>query len=232
MDRALDSSAPAARRGRPTGGGPSAVERATAYVRNAILIGRLEPGESLNLSTLAAELGISHIPVREAIRRLESNGLVVARPGRQPVVAALSRDELESIYRLRLRIEPDLSVEASRHFSPVTLDALYAMLDDEWRMDDPADEQWQQHCRFHAALLEPALTPVDRRVLDQLWHASERYTRIVFETHGITPATWHQRVERHRHLIEAIASGEAELVRQSVVEHLESSLERCRRAFP
>lgn len=209
----------------------SAVEQATAELRHAILTGRLEPGERLQINLLAEELGISHIPLREALRRLESNGLVVLSKARNPSVAQLSRGELDAIYRMRLRVEPELAVEAAAGFDVTQIDGLFAILDEDWKSQGPSDELWMQHCQFHAALLRPAMTPWDQRMLDQMWHASERYTRIAFETHDIAPGAWRERVARHRALVDAIASRSADKVRASVIEHLTGSWERCQTVF-
>jgi len=210
----------------------SAVERATAEVRHSILSGRLAPAQLFSISELASQLGMSHIPVREALRRLESNGLVVLRPGRNAMVAQLDRRDVEAIYRMRRRLEPDMSVEAAAKFTGASIARLYAILDDQWRAQGPADELWMQHCSFHEALLEPALTPWDRRILNQLWHASERYTRIAFETFDMSDEDWARRVERHRALVDAVSSGSAESVRVSVLQHLEHSEQACLAIFP
>lgn len=85
----------------------SVVEQATQVLRRAILTGALAPGAEYSLRELAGMLDISFIPIREALRTLEGEGLVVMRPGRSAVVAPLGLDDLRGIYRLRRALEPE-----------------------------------------------------------------------------------------------------------------------------
>src|ERR1700690_2158364 len=90
----------------------STVDRVPADVRRAVLSGALPPGRTFSTAELSAQLGVSHIPVREALRRLDAQGLVVLRPGRKAMISPLNRDELRSIFRLRQLIEPDLAARS------------------------------------------------------------------------------------------------------------------------
>src|SRR5215831_4822248 len=74
-------------------------------VRNAILDGRLQPGQPITERTLAHDLQISRAPVREAMRELEKEGLVVTRPHRGTYVASFSDDDVLEIYTLRANLE-------------------------------------------------------------------------------------------------------------------------------
>ena len=79
----------------------SVVKQAMIELRRSILSGALAPGRELSLRELAEMLQVSIIPVREALRSLEGEGLVVTRPGRSARVAPLDLDELQGLYRLR-----------------------------------------------------------------------------------------------------------------------------------
>ena len=79
----------------------SVADQVMTELRRSILSGALEPGREFSLRELAEMLQVSIIPVREALRSLENQGLVQMRPGRSAVVAPLDLDELQSIYRLR-----------------------------------------------------------------------------------------------------------------------------------
>src|SRR5512145_2874593 len=76
---------------------------AAAYrqLREAILAGRIPMGDRINEAELAAEWGISRTPIRDALRRLEAEGLVQASPGRGMVVPVLTRADVEELYALR-----------------------------------------------------------------------------------------------------------------------------------
>src|SRR6478735_9138438 len=94
----------------------SAVDLVTAEIRRAVLTGALAAGQQFSIRDLAAQLGVSHIPIREALRRLESQGLVILRQARSAEVASLTTADLEAIYRLRYLIEPPLAAASvGRH---------------------------------------------------------------------------------------------------------------------
>ena len=78
----------------------SLVDRVTDELHRAILNGDIQPGSAVSIVELCEQFDVSHIPVREALRRLESEGLVSLRPGRSALVASLSPDDLADIYRL------------------------------------------------------------------------------------------------------------------------------------
>ena len=83
-----------------------------AEIRRAVLSGVLPPGRKFSIAELSVQFGVSHIPVREALRRLEAQGLIVLRPGRSAMVSPLDRDELRAIFRLRQLLEPDLAARS------------------------------------------------------------------------------------------------------------------------
>ncbi|MGH9065415.1 MAG: GntR family transcriptional regulator [Acidimicrobiales bacterium] len=91
--------------GRPPGGSASAAERAYDVIRQAILGGTYAPGSPLREEELAEVVGVSRTPVREALRRLDAEGLIDFYPNRGASVAAWSEHELDEIFGLRLRLE-------------------------------------------------------------------------------------------------------------------------------
>src|SRR5579872_5644586 len=87
----------------------SVSEQVTNEIRRSILAGTLPPGQSLSLRGLAEQLDVSFIPVRDALRVLEAEGLLVNPPGRSARVAPLDLGEFHAIYRVRRLLEPDLA---------------------------------------------------------------------------------------------------------------------------
>ena len=85
----------------------TAQEVAVGWLRDAIAAGELRPGERIGQEAVAAEIGVSLIPVREALRILESEGLVTYRPRRGYLVTELDLADFEEIYRLRALLETD-----------------------------------------------------------------------------------------------------------------------------
>ena len=92
----------------------SVADQVMTELRRSILSGALAPGREFSLRELAEMLQVSIIPVREALRSLENQGLVQMRPGRSAVVAPLDLDELQSIYRLRRRLARPVDAHRQR----------------------------------------------------------------------------------------------------------------------
>ena len=205
----------------------SAVDRVTAEIRRAILNGTLSPGESFSIAELSSQLGVSHIPVREALRDLAAQGLVVLRPGRSAMVSPLTREELRGIFRLRQLIEPELAARSCSMLSQADLDHAADLLAEYSHGSDNADELWNVHHELHLALMRPAASEWDLRILAQLWHASDRYTRVVFDTYAVSPQERAVREAMHRALLAAARSGSPAEIRRAVSEHLSDNEAAC-----
>lgn len=196
----------------------SAVDLVTAEIRRAILTGGLPAGEQFSIRELAGQLGVSHIPIREALRRLESQGLILLKQARSAEVASLTIQDMDAIYALRLRIEPQLAAEAVPLRSENDLERLAELLEAS-RGFDP-ESAWGAHHDFHAALLAPAATEWDDRILETLWTAAERYTHLVFDPTQITEAERGRRYDRHALLLDAAVKRDSRLMEASIVQHL------------
>src|SRR6201996_7083934 len=132
--------------------GDSTVDRVTAGVRRAVLRGALAPGRTFSTAELSTQLGVSHIPVREALRRLDAQGLVVLRPGRKAMISPLNRDELRAIFRLRQLIEPDLAARSVSMLRAGDLTHAERLLNDYIHGAQDIDELWESHHELHLAL--------------------------------------------------------------------------------
>lgn len=199
----------------------SLVDRVSHAVRRAILEGGLRPGEALSISDLAADLGVSHSPVREALQRLSGQGLVVLRPARTAIVAPLELEDLQEIYRLRGLIE----VDAVARSAPKLGDSDLAVLANELKVMSgvapDTDAFWDGHTMFHRTLMAPMLTSRLERMITELWHAGERYLRIVYlETDVLRTRSPH---DRHAPLLEAARSRSTRTMRKAITDHLQSN---------
>jgi DNA-binding GntR family transcriptional regulator len=198
----------------------SVVDEVTEEIARSIRSGSLRPGQEFSLREIAGQLGVSFIPVREALRRLEGQGLLVTRRNRSAIVAPLDADDLHAIYRLRRQIEPDLAAAACRTLA----DADYAQL--ETFLDMFADESlgiddiYDAHHFFHIELLRPAASSWDLRILETLWRAAERYVRFAFGRLDPDPAEHRRRAAVHADIIDSFRSRDARAVRRAVLHHL------------
>ena len=191
-------------------------------VRNRILAGTAAPGLPIRQDALAAELGVSKIPLREALARLEQEGLIRSEANRGFFVRSLSAAEAEEVYELRLNLEP----------GAVALAALRAD-DDERRVAADTlkalDQVTNTHGEgvgafnraFHLALIRPSRQPITTAFLERLHILSERYVRKHLEPMGRDERA----NEEHRSLLKSWVdrdgSGVAELMRRHICQTLD-----------
>ena len=154
----------------------------TRQVREAILSGRLKPGTRLRQQEFARRFGISRIPVREALRRLESEGLVTLVPHSGARVARMDIGECTELYRLRELIEPMAIAESLPNLSDQQLAALRGLLSViERSLDDPA--RWLGlDRRFHLESYAAAPMPRVLTMIERLWNQTQQYRRAYLAT--------------------------------------------------
>src|SRR5439155_8126387 len=130
-------------------------------LRAAIRDGRLRPGQRIGQAAIAGEFGVSRLPVREALRELQSEGLVTLDPNAGARVASLDAEELEEVYWMRERLEPPLLAESLPWRSEDTFAQLRRFVDEmETLAERREGEGWEKIDRqFHIL----ALTAAPRR---------------------------------------------------------------------
>ena len=207
----------------PSGGlkdHPSLQERAYQLVRGAILDGAYQPGERLFEAAIAEALGISRNPVREAVRRLQQEGLVEVRPRSGVFVASLSIEEARDLYRIRAALEGVAAAFAAVRMTDEEVDGLRLILE---RMRHPGGASdgaiTEVVEEFHAAIRVAAHSPPLETLLDQVFAQVRRSKNIAFAVDITTAFADHSRLfellsrrdadaaERlmHDHVLEAYA---------------------------
>jgi DNA-binding GntR family transcriptional regulator len=187
-------------------------------LRERILRGDYPEGEPLRQDALADELGVSRIPVREALRQLEAEGLVTFNPHRGAVVSTLSLDEIVELFELRAEIECDLLARAIPRMTKDEVDRAFEVLDD---FDDAlcsgeATRWGPLNWHFHAALYAPASRNFTMSVLQKLHQHSDRYFRMqVLLAHGGARAS-----EEHRAIAEAVRARDVATAITLMREHI------------
>ena len=208
------------------GANSSAVDLVTAEIRRAVLTGALPAGEQFSIRELATQLGVSHIPIREALRRLESQGLILLRQARSASVAPLSTSDLGAIYRLRYLIELPLAGASAGRRNSAEVRRLDELL--EASRDPDPEVAWQGHYDFHEALVHPAANAWDDRMLHTLWMAAERYTHLVFDPTQISDDERGRRYEKHRLLRDAALADDPDAMAEALRVHLSANEDRIR----
>jgi DNA-binding GntR family transcriptional regulator len=151
-------------------------EKAFGALHEAILTGRLRPGERLPIEELAEVLDMSAMPIREAVRRLDAAGLVENIPHRGARVTELSIDDLGEVYEARLALEPLTVARAAQRFDEQAAQVAQARLAELNALpDDNSAGTWAAHTAFHFALYDAANSNWLLRLIRPLWETSERY---------------------------------------------------------
>ena len=150
-------------------------EKAFISLHRAILTGGLEPGARLLIDDLAETLGMSAMPVREAVRRLGAMGLVVNVPHKGARVTELSVQDLREVYEARLVLEPLAIYRAAMVFTDEDASQARIALDAMSEQPVGSIEHWSAHSLFHLGLYRAGGSSWLMRLIQPLWESSERY---------------------------------------------------------
>lgn len=187
-------------------------------LRRQILVGEIQPGERINVRALESVLGMSHIPIREAIPRLETDGLVRRQANVGAIATQVSLAEFDEIYDFRRVIEPALALRAVLLMTDedvVAVREALVRLEEATEHASNSDAYHRAHQEFHRRILLRGISPRIERTLNELWRLSERYLRLLG-----TPVT---QLGHHQHdaMAQACEERDAALVSELLAEHLE-----------
>lgn len=184
-------------------------------VREAILFGVLEPGAAIPQHVLAARFDAGRTPLREALRLLQREGLVIAEPNYPVRIAALSADDFEELYIRRIALESvaiRLTVPVLTSDDFAELEACMTKMDHYERSGDDAGLR-APHQAFHHRLIAGAGPRVSAEI-DELADHSERY-RLLFGGYG----AWKDRRAEHRAILDAAKRCDPDMTVERLVEH-------------
>ena len=145
-------------------------------VRARVIAGAFDIGAPIRQDALAAELGVSKIPLREAFAKLEQEGLIVSRANRGYFVSPLSIEEALDVFDLRLRLEPSATAEASVRVDEEEIAAArgwLAEVNEAIAANSPSAGALNR--KYHVALARPCRRPVTVQIIERLHFLSERY---------------------------------------------------------
>ena len=203
----------------------SVVELVIAEIRRLILEGILPAGSAVSIKDLSSRLEVSHIPIREALRRLEGEGLIELRHARSAVVAQLSVEDLEQVFHLRSLLESDIMARAVKLYTDEDITSIeHAWQGLERLPDDTTEALSARHVEFHRRLYTPAMSDWDRRVGEILWQASDRYVYLILGTPIVMDDPTHFR-DAHSELLEAACARSPRLARKATIEHNRRGIE-------
>ncbi|GAB3394819.1 GntR family transcriptional regulator [Amycolatopsis echigonensis] len=183
-------------------------------LRERILTGRLKPGDRLVERELAEDLGVSRVPVREAIRSLEAEGFVVVPSPRRVVVRQLARTDVEELFDVREALESLAAARAAERAGKPEMRRLERLLAESARVTKGGDGA--RISEVNSRLHDEIIAIAGNRLLTTMLHPLEGQLRWLTSQNE----HWDELLEEHRRLVEAIGSGEVERAREYAAEHV------------
>ncbi|WP_180900363.1 GntR family transcriptional regulator [Martelella soudanensis] len=178
--------------------------------------GRLNPGDRLRETDLAERLGVSRTPVREAIRLLETDGIVTHVPRLGATIRTLDYAEVMELYEMRAVLEGTAARLAARAASEIEIDELFDMNRELERLgNDP--EAFVLNRQFHAALLDAA----KNRFLSWSISSLQKSLMILGPTTLTEPDRAEKAVEEHYGILEALRARDGKLAEAAMRAHIE-----------
>ncbi|GFN21747.1 GntR family transcriptional regulator [Thermanaeromonas sp. C210] len=198
-------------------------------LREAILSGQLKAGERLMEVQLAEEMGVSRTPVREAIRKLELEGLVVMVPRKGAYVAGISTKDITEVFEIRSALESLAAALACERITEEELEELERLLVQVAECAEKNDLETliQVDTRFHNVLYRASRNERLAQIINNLGDQIQRFRT----TSLATPGRMKEALEEHKALVEAITARDVELAQRLAQEHIENAENRLMEAM-
>ncbi|OJU17119.1 MAG: GntR family transcriptional regulator [Sphingomonas sp. 66-10] len=197
--------------------------RSSVYeeLRSRMITGKIVPGVSLSTRSLALEMGVSQMPVRDALSRLAAEGAVQIRSKRRIEVSPMTSERLDDILDSRLLLEPEAAVYALPNITPAifkTLKEIDASLDQAME-DGDVVRYMEYNFRFHFTIYRANNRPVLNRLIESLWLQFGPFMRVVNGRYGTANL-----VDQHRMAMDAIQSADADALRDAIAADLRDGM--------
>lgn len=212
------------------------VDRLAAAIHSRVLSGEIPTGSRLRQETLASEFGVSRTPVREALRKLQSSGVVVVEPNRGAVVRGPSAREVREAYAVRAELEGFAAEHAVEHIGDAQLDRLRdaerlfrhsveELIDDRRRGVErhwSSESEWERaNNLFHQVIQEAA---GNGQLLATISHLHQRFPRdLTWAALSQSSRLLEENIEQHRGILAAIEARDPIEARRRMCEHVRAA---------
>jgi DNA-binding GntR family transcriptional regulator len=202
-------------------------ETVHAELFNAIIRGRIPPGEKIVIDKIAMQMRVSRIPVREALHRLQEAGLISIDKWKGAIINKLSIENLKEITRIRLMIESQAAQRAADNCSP-QLSRELEILHEQWKQSIPlmeksdlktVEEYLGLNRRFHHAIYRGAHMPILQQIINGLWDRVSPYLHILVAGE-IEGAVTSETIQIHEAMLNGMKNRSAEEVSRWLREDL------------
>jgi len=203
--------------------GPSSSAERTAYdyLRQRILTGAYPGGTPILQQQVADDLGISRIPVRDAIKHLSAEGLVKIESNRRVVVAAMTVADVREMFLMSSVLEGLAAREAAARMTPEILERLSVLARRMELAESHVDDWLEIHEEFHSLIAAQSTMPRLQREIRIMRAAAESYLRAFLIEHGVGEL----RGVKHGPLLAALKRRDADLAERAARNHLESAFQ-------
>ena len=195
-------------------------------LKKDIISGKFKPGQRIVISEIARLFDSSDIPVREALKHLESDGLIHTTPYVGSVVASLNLDELEEIYQVRSELESLAARLAVPRIGAVEIEELKKQIGFMRQVIDEEnfDQLGRLNRRFHQTIYDFCQNTFLLKTIFELWDRTGRAQGVF----ALMPERAHRSLAEHEEILEALAQGDAERVGRLIKAQKEAVLESMR----
>lgn len=191
------------------------------HLFQAIEQGDLKPGDRLLETDLAQRFGVSRTPIREAIRKLEADGIVVHQPRVGAVVRTLGQQEIVELYEMRIVLETTAAAMAAKHASNAEIRTLNALNADMASAHTDAIRVAQVNRKFHRCIMDAARNQFLSHSYNALSHALILLGKTTLETSARVETI----VQQHAQIIDALNAGDQDAASSAMQQHMETSLD-------
>jgi DNA-binding GntR family transcriptional regulator len=188
-------------------------------LRDQIIRGEIPEGSQLRQNTIAAQYRVSRIPVREALRQLDAEGLITIVPNRGALVPELLPDDIEELFSIRALLEPAVLRVSIPLLTDAVLSKAEAVLgkfESDLHREEHIGNWGRLNWQFHSILYSGAKRPHFMSIIRNVNHSGERYTRLqLFLTHGMKRAN-----DEHHRILELCRKREVNAACDLLREHI------------
>lgn len=203
--------------GRDREDAPSLRQSVYEDLRHRLITGRIAPSMGISTRSLALQLGVSQMPVRDALSRLAAEGAVEIRSKRAIMVPAMTLSRFDELMSCRLLLEPAAAAEALPHIDKDRLRAIRAAddaTDDALRSGD-VNAYMEANFRFHSMIYRAKRMDTLNRMIETLWMQFGPFMRVVYGRFGTANL-----VDQHVVATQAIADGDVEALKRAIAEDI------------
>jgi DNA-binding GntR family transcriptional regulator len=182
-------------------------------LRYRLITGKIAPGVGISTRGLAQQMGVSQMPVRDALSRIGAEGAVDIRSKRAVMVPRMTLDRFREIMRLRTLLEPVAAVAALPHITGDVLRAIRSADEatDAALVEGDVNAYMESNFRFHSLIYSAAPMPLANRMIESLWMQFGPFMRVVYGRYGTASM-----VDQHKVATKAIAKGDADALHAAI----------------